>query len=87
MKTDIKVVTEPTPEHFAEALGIGTKREEQLCDLIGQCYDSTDTYPLAIAGIAQDVKNITELVYSVFHLGAFAGEERLKQEWLHRLKG
>lgn len=75
------------PESFAQAMDIDTQREGQLCDLIGQCYESTDTYPHAIVGIAQEVKNINELVYSVFHLGAFAGEERAKNELINILEG
>jgi len=87
MKTEIKIVATPGPATFAAALGIGTNREGQLCDLIGQCYESTDTYPQAIAGIAQKVKNMNELVYTVFHLGAYAGNEQAKQEMIRTLEG
>ena len=87
MKTEIIITAHPATENFAAALGIAAKRERQLCDLIGQCYDSTDTYPQAIAGIAQKVKNINELVYTVFHLGAFAGNEQAKREMVQILEG
>lgn len=78
MKTEIKLAEQPDTDSFASVMGISSQREEQLCDLIGQCYDSTDTYPHAIVGIAQETDNINELVYSIFHLGAYAGEERAK---------
>lgn len=87
MKTELNVVTEPMPDSFAQAMSIGAKREEQLCDLIGQCYASTDTYPQAIVGITQEVKNINELVYAIFHLGCFAGNEQAKHEMIDALQG
>lgn len=86
MNKELEVVAVPVAESFAAALGIGTKREEQLCDLIGQCYERTETYPQAIAGISQQVKDINELVYSVFHLGAFAGNEQARQELISLLE-
>lgn len=80
MKTELTIVSGAEPATFAQAMAIDAKREEQLCDLIGQCYDSTETYPQAIAGIAKEVDNMNELVYAVFHLGAFAGNEQAKLE-------
>jgi len=87
MRTEIKIAADPVPGNFAEALGITAKREQQLCDLIGQCYDSTDTYPQAIAGISQQTKNINELAYALFHFGTFAGEERAKENMIRILEG
>lgn len=87
MKTEIKIAVDTIPDTFAQALGITEKREEQLCDLIGQCYDSTDTYPQAIAGISLKTKNINELAYAIFHFGAYAGEERARQEMIQILEG
>lgn len=86
MKTEIKIAADSTSGTFAQALAITAKREEQLCDLIGQCYNSTDTYPQAIAGISQQTKNINELAYALFHFGAFAGEERARQEMIQILE-
>lgn len=86
MKTEIKIIAAPAPENFAQALGIGNTREGQLCDLIGQCYDSTDTYPQAIADIAQQVDDMNELAYALFHLGAFAGNEQAKQAMIRKLE-
>lgn len=80
MKTDLSIVAQPLPETFAQAMAIAAKREEQLCDLIGECYERTETYPQAIADMAKEVDNINELVYAVFHLGAYAGNEQAKQE-------
>lgn len=80
MKTELNIVAQPLPETFAQAMAIATKREEQLCDLIGKCYDRTETYPQAIVDITEEVNNINELVYAVFHLGAYAGNEQARQE-------
>lgn len=85
MKNELKIVPEVQAANFAQAMGIGTKREGQLCDLIGQCYDDTDTYPLAIECISEHVNNINELAYALFHLGAFAGHEQARRSMLRKL--
>ena len=77
----------PSPnETYYEALGISMERNEQLCDIIDQCYDETMTYPDAIACISRRVENLHELVYAVFHLGAFAGDKRARLEMLSHLE-
>ncbi|MCB9047227.1 MAG: hypothetical protein H6550_13925 [Chitinophagales bacterium] len=87
MKTELIIADDTTNGSFASVLGIETAREEQLCDLIGQCLTSTDTYPQAIAEISKKTNNINELTYALFHLGAFAGNERAKREMIHILEG
>lgn len=85
MKNELRIVPIATAANFAQALGIGTQREEQLCDLIGKCYDDTDTYPTAIECISEQVENINELAYALFHLGAYAGNEQARRIILNRL--
>lgn len=86
MKNNLRIAPAPAAANFAQALGIGTKREEQLCDLIGQCYDDTDTYPLAIECISEHVDNLNELAYALFHLGAYAGNEQARRNILKQLE-
>jgi hypothetical protein len=86
MKNELRIVPALTAANFAQALGIGTQREEQLCDLIGKCYDDTDTYPLAIECISENVNNINELAYALFHLGAYAGSEQQRRMMMKRLE-
>ena len=86
MKNELKIVATPTADSFAAAMGIGVKRERQLCDLIEECYDGTDTYPQAIACLSQMVNSINELGYALFHLGAFAGSEQAKRELMRKLE-
>lgn len=86
MKQELKIVPQATAANFAQALGIGTQREEQLCDLIGKCYDDTHTYPMAIECISEQVNNVNELAYALFHLGAFAGNEQARRNMIKRLE-
>ncbi|HYD19958.1 MAG TPA: hypothetical protein VEB40_00680 [Flavipsychrobacter sp.] len=86
MKTELTIVAKPAAESFAAAMGIGVSRERQICDLIEECYDGTDTYPQAIACLSQMVNSINELGYALFHLGAFAGSEQAKREMIKTLE-
>ncbi|MBZ0098530.1 MAG: hypothetical protein K8F30_05575 [Taibaiella sp.] len=86
MNTELRIVAESTADSFAAAMGIGANRERQICDLIEECYDGTDTYPQAIACLSQMVNSINELAYALFHLGAFAGNEQAKRELLRKLE-
>lgn len=77
----------PSPsETYYEALGISMERNEQLCDIIDQCYDETMTYPDAIACISRRVENLHELAYAIFHLGTFAGERHARLSMMNLLE-
>lgn len=77
----------PSPnETYFEALGISMERNEQLCDIIDECYERTATYPEAIACISRKVECVEELAYAIFHLGAFAGEKRARLEIMNHIE-
>lgn len=72
-------------ETFAGAMGISKEREQQLCELINECYIETNTYPEAVAELSARVETVNELAYSIFHIGAFAGNERAKDGMMNYL--
>lgn len=81
MKNQVSVVAVPVAdERFAGALGITTEREEEINEWIERYYDETGTYPDAIAALSTQLANANELAYAAFHLGAYAGSLRTKQE-------
>ncbi|HEY9177431.1 MAG TPA: hypothetical protein VIN07_07050 [Flavipsychrobacter sp.] len=86
MKTELRIVASPVADTFAAAMGIGVNREQQICDLIEECYEGTDTYPQAIACLSQMVNSMNELAYALFHLGAFAGNEQARRELIRKLE-
>lgn len=97
MANNSKLITDGCPDYlvlkmsasaanFAQCLGISTKREEELCELIGKCYDDTDTYPKAIEMLYLEVNNMNEYTYCLFHLGAYAGNEQARRTMIKTQK-
>lgn len=85
---NVKVYAISSPdETFARAMGISTERETEIDELMDNAHDSTDTYPDAIAKLAESALNANELAYAAFHLGVFAESQRTKPEILNKLLG
>lgn len=86
MKPQVTVIDSPD-ESFARALGLTEQREKEIDDIMDKCHNETNTYPDAIAMIAESLNNDNELAYAVFHLGAFAESRRAENELLYKLLG
>lgn len=87
MKNELKIEPQaPAAPQLALALGISTDREGQLCDLIEKCFEDTDNYPLALGCISENVDNVNELAYAIFHFAAFAGEEHARNQMIQLLR-
>ena len=86
MKPQVTVIDSPC-ESFARALGITEQRGSEIGEIMYKCHNETNTYPDAIAMIAESLNNDNELAYVAFHLGAFAESRRAKNELLYKLLG
>jgi hypothetical protein len=78
---------ETNDEHFATALDISAQRETEIDQIMDRCHGETTTYPDAIAAISSEMRNVNELAYACFHLGAFAESQRTKHQLLYKLLG
>ena len=78
---------ETTDESLAKAMGISKKREKELDVIIDYGHANTQTYTEAMKIISANCKNVNEITYACFHLGAFAESQRSKNKLIYRLLG
>lgn len=69
------------------SLGIADDRAKQLCDMLNEVDDKTETFGETIAEASKHTQTNEELAYVCFQIGACAQSMKAKHDLLSRILG